>query len=167
MPHVEHHAAPARLERILLHVAVEAAHDLHLPVVIHVRVHVARPHPVQQLLTRRAARVGEDLIVHHHGHIGQPPGGHGAVKRVPAWLAEMRHLDAYHHVAIGFDRRCRLVRQHVFDVVFRRRTNHPLAGDIEQREHARVRLADHLGAKVVERPVARAACIHHRRGAGE
>src|SRR5262249_33712790 len=145
MAHIEKDTTLTSLEHIGLHLAREAVHQLDLPVVKAVSVHVAGAQDVQQLLAGGPAGVGEDVVVHHDRRAGEAASLNRILDGCPARQTEMRGFDSDDYVPVLFD----LVRRgdwvHIGDIVFRGGTLHACADDVYQNQYARLGAVHHFG----------------------
>ena len=104
--------------------------------------------------------------VDHHRNTGQRAGLDRVLDRRPRRALEVRGLDADDDVAMPSGHLDRRLHAHVGDVLLEGPAAHAVADDVEEREHARLRAADHPIVEVLEVAPSGTAGIGDRRDAG-
>ena len=163
VPHVEDHAALARLEHERPHAAL-LVDDRDAPV--HVRVGVREDVAWAQMLheqifERQRRRVAAEID--HDRHVGRAARLDAAEHGIPFGPAVVRDLDPDDDAGVLSDAHGRQPRVHVREVLLDRAALHARADDVDEREDARPGAIDHLILELREVAPARAAHVDERR----
>ena len=100
VPEIEEDAPLAGLVHERLDLARSPVEDLHVPVVVEVRVQIAGPHLLEHLGARIAPGPAQDVVVQHDRTIRKTAGFHGALDGDESLAAEMRVLDTDNQIGI-------------------------------------------------------------------
>jgi len=147
---VEQDTAPAGFPRYRTDVSAEAADQMHLLVVVHVRVQVTGAHDVEKFVLHVAVLVGVDVVVDEDRDVGELACLDGSLENEEAGRAGVVFLDSDDEGGVFVDLGCRSLCVHVVGVAFGGGTHHAGADDVQIGEDTRLDAVDDLGLEAVE-----------------